>query len=289
MKQDSSVRKNKFYSISNITDSMPKSYKKILAFVQENQDVISNMSITQLANKLQLDAATITRFCQSLGFSGYGNFKFFLKHNADSYVFEKSETFQESDSSKDTMEKVKNFYMQSIKEVVELLDPMQVEFAVRKICSAKTVHLYAQGGNITSAYYAQFVFWQMGIPCYVFTDPGLALPAASHLSKDDVAIGMCLSGSAKIVVDAMKIAKKNKATTIGIIGFPDSPIGNMADILLSYNSRVPDNIQYIPLAFICDLTVLGIIQAAATTKHLNSLSDYADNVSSVTRYNRYAP
>lgn len=107
------------------------------------------------------------------------------------------------------------------------------------------------------------------------------------LTRDDVAIGMCLSGSAKIVVDAMRIAKKNKATTIGIIGFPDSPLGEISDIHLSFNARVPDNIQYIPLAFICDLTILGILQAVTTAKNRKALSDQIGNVSSVTRYNRY--
>ena len=279
---------SKFCNISSLTESMPKSYKKILSFIQSNQDAVSAMSITQLARKLDVDVATITRFCQSIGFSGYANLKYSLKH--DDIFFEPKKTqelFDPTDSVKDTMDKVKYFYTKAIKDVIELLNPSEIELAAQKICTASKVHLYAQGGNITSAYYAQFVFWQMGIPCYVFTDPGLALPSANHLTRDDVAIGMCLSGSAKIVVDAMRIAKRNKATTIGIIGFPDSPLGELADIHLSFNARVPDNIQYIPLAFICDLTVLGILQAVTTAKNRKNLSDQIGNVSSVTRYNRY--
>ena len=280
--------KSKFCNISSLTESMPKSYKKIFSFIQSNQDAVSAMSITQLARKLNVDVATITRFCQSIGFSGYANLKYSLKHDDAFFESEKTqEPFDPADSVKDTMDKVKYFYIKAIKDVVELLNPGEIELAAQKICTASKVHLYAQGGNITSAYYAQFVFWQMGIPCYVFTDPGLSLPSANHLTRDDVAIGMCLSGSAKIVVDAMRIAKKNKATTIGIIGFPDSPLGEISDIHLSFNARVPDNIQYIPLAFICDLTILGILQAVTTAQNRKALSDQIGNVSSVTRYNRY--
>ena len=134
--------KSKFFNISSLTESMPKSYKKIFSFIQTNQDAVSAMSITQLARKLNVDVATITRFCQSIGFSGYAILKYSLKHDDAFFESEKTqEPFDPADSVKDTMDKVKYFYKKAIKDQVELINPCEKELAAQKICTASKVHL----------------------------------------------------------------------------------------------------------------------------------------------------
>lgn len=273
--------------ISSSFDPMPKSYRKLAKFILENPSLLETMSITQLSKKLSVDPATVTRFCQYIGFKGYSELRYSLKHDIVTPIKENPDIFHEQEDSAIILKRVKEFYQQTVGEVIDLLEPKKVERAALELVRAQKVHIYAQGGNITSANYFQFSLWQMGISCYVFTDPGLALPSAGNLTEKDVAIGLTLSGNAKIVVDAMRAAKKRRATTIGICGFSASHLGRLADILFSFNSRVHDNIPYIPLAFISDLAVIGALQAVLIGKFSKELEERILDVSAITKFNRY--
>jgi DNA-binding MurR/RpiR family transcriptional regulator len=56
--------------------------------------------------------------------------------------------------------------------------------------------------------------------------------AASHLTENDVAIGISHSGSSKDVVEALGLAKEAGASTICITNFGKSPILKKSDITL---------------------------------------------------------
>lgn len=51
----------------------------ILQYVHDHSDNISSISIQQFANELNYSTSTILRFCRKLGFSGFSEFKYFLK------------------------------------------------------------------------------------------------------------------------------------------------------------------------------------------------------------------
>ena len=55
---------------------------------------------------------------------------------------------------------------------------------------------------------------------------------ASHLTKDDVAIGVSHSGSSIDIVYALKLARQQGATTICITNHGNSPVTKHSDICL---------------------------------------------------------
>ncbi|MEL7649162.1 MAG: MurR/RpiR family transcriptional regulator [Sedimentibacter sp.] len=281
---------NKFDQLCNISDSfdsMPRTYKKIVTYLRTHDSEVYNLSITQLARKLNIDSANITRFCQQLGYSGYSDFRFSLKHNIASNLVNSTNIFQESDNISETLKKTKIIYQQMIGDVFDLLDPKIIEYAAQKIYKAKKVYVYTQDGNITAAQFAQFLFWQIGIPCYTFSDPNLALTSAAHISHEDVAIGIAFSGDAKLTVDAIEIAKSHHAAIIAITGFNTSKLAKISDVLLCYNSRIPDDIRCIPVAFICEVAIIGSLQASIINLHHDELTNYLGHSVSITQNNRY--
>lgn len=276
-------------NIRSLYESMPKSYKKIVSYLRSHDSELDNLSITQLAKKLDIDSANVTRFCQYLGYKGYSDFKFSIKHNIASNLNHSPNIYQAEDSIADTLIKTKTIYQQMIGDVFGMLDPKVIERAAQRIFKAKKVHIYAQDGNITVAQFAQFLFWQIGIPCYIFSNPNLALTTASHMSREDVAIGIAFSGDAKMTVDAIQIAKEHHATIITITGFSSSKLAKMSDIVLSFNSRVPDDLRFIPVAFICEVAILGALQAAIINKYHDELAHYLGHAVTITQSNRYEP
>ena len=85
---------------------------------------------------------------------------------------------------------------------------------------------------------------------------------ASHLTKDDVAIGISHSGSSKDIVEALKIARKNGATTISITNKGKSPIVKESNITLFTAS---DETSY---------SILGLNSRIAQLAIINSIYYY---------------
>ena len=55
---------------------LPKQQKKLANYILNHQDEVIRSSITMLSHKTGIAASTITRFCQSLSYSGFSEMKF---------------------------------------------------------------------------------------------------------------------------------------------------------------------------------------------------------------------
>ena len=69
------MENNIFYKIDTKYDSLSKTFKIIADFVKENYTVLSFLSVKELTEKTGVSAASITRFAQEIGFSGYPAFQ----------------------------------------------------------------------------------------------------------------------------------------------------------------------------------------------------------------------
>lgn len=288
MTDDNKMNKiDELCNIRSTSENMPKSYQKIMEYLKEHTSDFDSLSITQLARKIKVDPANITRFCQSLGFSGFSDFKFSMKHNITSTAVSHTSTFLKEDSTAETLRKVQIAYQQLIGEVFDLLDSNSIERAAQKIFQAGIVHIYSQDGNMMAAQFAQFIFWQIGIRSYIFSDVNLALTSAAHLKRGDVALGIAFSGDAKMTVDAIEIAKEHHATIISICGFSTSLLAKAADISLCCNAKIPDDLRYMPIELIGEIAIVSAIQSSIINKYHNELECYFKSSITTIQNNRY--
>jgi DNA-binding MurR/RpiR family transcriptional regulator len=73
---------------------------------------------------------------------------------------------------------------------------------------------------------------QLGINANAFLDSQMQFISASLLTDADVGIAICHSGTKRLTVEALKLAKASGATTICITSHPASPVAEVADIKL---------------------------------------------------------
>ena len=69
------------YRISETYSNMSKGQKKIARYFVEHQSDMCKLSITQLAQKLNVTPSAITRFCQALNYKGFSELKFYVGKN----------------------------------------------------------------------------------------------------------------------------------------------------------------------------------------------------------------
>lgn len=249
---------NPIFRIQDSNDSMPKTYRKIANYILENPDSPARFTISQLAKKMGVYPSSITRFCQFLGYSGYPQFKYSAAQRSD-HLIQHISAIDDTDSLAEIKQKLLTNYNQGLEKVMQALTPQIMDQVVSLLLQSNRVYFFSHGGSSTSAQLGQILLMQIGIPTSSFTEISLAAMAAMQLKQGDVAIGISSSGNAKTPVDALQIARRKGATTIGISGFSNTHLAYYSDILLCYNLDVEDT-RLMHVSRICETAVLGIIQ-----------------------------
>jgi len=221
-------------NIKILYDEMGKAEKRIADWIFENPGKIISLSIVELAELCNCSEATIVRFSKRLGLSGYQELKISLASEGGGSSISSSIT--EDDSPFTMYEKICNDVYMSFEMTKKSLNPQALELACRKISRANKVVIFGLGNSASIATDASHKFLRAGLNCVAYSDNHMQVIAASHLTENDVVIGISHSGSSKDIVDALKIAKEHNATTIAITNSGKSPIIKQSDIVLATSS-----------------------------------------------------
>ncbi|EOR22228.1 MurR/RpiR family transcriptional regulator [Cytobacillus oceanisediminis] len=211
--------------------------KKIADYILENPEKIIHSTINELAEDLGVADATVFRFCKRIGFKGYQAMKIALASEVIEPIQQIHEEISENDSVKTVTEKVFKSNVRTLENTLEILNGHSIEKAVEFLLQANRVEFYGTGGSAVIAMDAFHKFVRTGIKAFSFVDSHFQLMSSSQLSENDVAVIISHSGTNKDTINIMKTAKNNGAKTIGITGYPKSPIAQNADVALFTSSE----------------------------------------------------
>ena len=241
-------------------NSLSKKQKKIARYIFTHRDEVINHSIGTIAKKIGTSPATVTRFCQALSFKGFSELKVFMEKNfVSSSIIETP--INSDDSTSVIIQQLQTSAQNVITDTLRTLSPEVLQDTVNTILSANTINLYGQSGGSISAMYAQQLFLRVGVLSQALNDSVDMHIAASTLKRGDVAIGFGYSGEGRSVVNALSAAKENGAKVIAITANPKSTMAKLANHVLLYSYNIPDDIRYLHLGSICEIGILGAIQA----------------------------
>ena len=242
--------------IKMLYNEMGKAEKQIADWIMENPGKIISLSIIELAEQCKCGEATIVRFSKRLALGAYQELKISLASEGGGSQI--STSISREDSAHTIYEKVCNDIYLSLEKTKNSLKPEAIENAAQKICKAKKIVLFGLGNSASVATDASHKFLRAGLNAVAYSDNHMQVIAASHLSKDDVVVGISHSGSSKDIVEALKLAREHGATTIAITNSGKSPILKQSDIVLSTTA---DETQYNILALNSRIVQLAIIDS----------------------------
>ncbi len=248
-------------------------------------DTIVMRSAQELAEKTNTSSATVVRFCRRLGFDGFSEFKYSYQ-NPFTASLRGNVPINESDSVKSVLKKVGTFSKNAIDDVVSVMsENEELERAIEAIERAKKTVFFAEGGSGGIAISAANALCNVGIPCDAVTDGYTQVVTASFLGKNDVAIGICHRGDIIDIIQALDVAKRRGATTIGIVGRLDSPIMKHTDIALFAGTKSisPNDVSS---QRICELFMISVLQCALFNKNFERLSPQVKSVKKYTKVKR---
>lgn len=208
---------------SVFTKSERRFYEYLIEHIQE----IIYMSVTELADRLDMGESTILRFCRKVGFEGYQDFKLTIAHHQGGTRVEENLS---EDKSLNTI--VADSLIGAIKKASMLIDDAVLHQALTMINQANRVLFYGVGSSGVAALEAKHRFMRLGRKYDAFTDSHFMMMMSSTLGPGDLVIGFSLSGGTKDTVDACEKAREFGSNVIAVTSYLRSPLTKVADLTI---------------------------------------------------------
>lgn len=141
-----SVSLSSIEKIRAASRGLPPKLKGIAEHITSEPGDIIHLSIVELAKKTASSEATIFRLCKRLGFEGFQDLKIAIAQEIDQtkpdYV---DEEMSLDDDTAVFMQKVFQANISALKDSFQLLNPEDVEKAIKIIHEAKRLEFYGSG------------------------------------------------------------------------------------------------------------------------------------------------
>ncbi|MGD2164015.1 MAG: MurR/RpiR family transcriptional regulator [Anaerolineae bacterium] len=194
-------------------DDLTPSFRKLADFMLQNQLDAAFMTATELADRLGVDAATVVRFAQELGYTGFRE----LSKEIQGVV--RSELKASYTADLDTAEDLQLFrsLLGNEGHNLELAqDRMseQVNALLPTLLSADTIWVVGQGLCLHLAGLFASALREIGLPAVnVSTDPLGAALNLKEIGRSDLLVGLSLSGMDLDTANVVRFARNRGART----------------------------------------------------------------------------
>ena len=211
--------------------------KKVADYILAHSRETLEYTVTELAEHADVSDATVVRFCRSVGYKGYQDLKIKLAQDAIAPRKHLNTVLDEADTPEQITEKIIRSEIRVLEETMNILDMKELEAAAEAIRTARKVYFFGSGGSILVAQDAMHKFLKIGVQSIVQMDVDIQAMESALLEKGDVAIGISHSGTNRNVIECLKNARANGATTIALTTYGKSPIQKHCDYLLMTSTQ----------------------------------------------------
>ncbi len=250
---------------------MPAAMVKIATFLLEQPAAPLDLSITELGKKAGTSAATVTRFCRLLGYSGYVPFRVAVASDIgrgtaqESWRADIGRAIGPSDPPEQVLRTLLLAQTMSLKATADGISLEQVATVARAIADCRHLDIYGIGGSGVMAAEMAGRLYRIGIPVYAWPEIHDALTSAAMPREGSVALAVSNTGRTDETIEALSLARSSGAFTVAITGSATSPLAAVADVHLT--AYAPDGyLQPDDLAakhaqlFVLDLLYLLVAQ-----------------------------
>ena len=236
--------------------------QRVADYILANYEAVQHQSQNEIAQAASVSDATVTRFCQSIGCTGFRDFRIRFAQSLAVSLQYLSPSKMDSDSVNGDSELI-DYVFRSVVNLLTLarnqIDTDSISLAVEVIAAAERIVFFGVGGN-SSNVAAEGVnrFFRLGIPSECHSDGYFQRMIASTLDEGDVVIVISSSGVPAELLDSVAIASQYKAKTISITK-KESPLSMATDIAIELVLPEEKDIYKPTASRVVYLTILDIL------------------------------
>lgn len=208
---------------------------KVADYLLEHPHAPLNLSIGELAKRAGTSAATVTRFCRMIGYSGYVPLRvsvatdFGRSTARDSWKTDIAREFGPGDAPADVLSTLINAHSRTLQETASAINISVVSEISRRIATSRQVEIYGIGGSAMLAEELRARLYGIGVNAHCWSEVHLGLASAAIQGPDCVAIGISNTGRTEETIQMLAEARRAGCLTVAITNNPASPMSEAAD------------------------------------------------------------
>ena len=220
--------------IRNERPNMSKSFAKLADFLLDSYVRSAFMTASELAQELDLDAATVVRFAQHLGYKGFPQLQREIRERVMGDLLVKPEQAKVAESVPGVVANAMSELSFALEQTRISLDTDAVAQLVEKIGAARRIVILAENPAQAAAYNLVHFLEQGGFPIYIARSGVADLARTVHTATtQDLILALEVSGQAPYIAGALDEARKKGQPTAAILGAASLASARAAEVVLA--------------------------------------------------------
>ena len=214
-------------------DTLSPKQRQLARFFLDNEDMIAFASANDIAERAGASAATVVRFCRTLGYEGFTDLQAAIRTRFPQYrtmVQKMADRMANGGLSDDLPRRVAQANSQNIQESLNQISDKTLSAAVEAMIQARHIHIFASGLSAAAAVLAEHALISLGLSARAClngrTNQALEL---SLITSHDLVIVISIWRYLRDTIDAAKTAHAIGATCIALTDSPVAPTAAIAD------------------------------------------------------------
>ncbi len=213
---------------------MSRSFAKLADFLLDSYIEAAFMTASELAHSLDLDAATVVRFSQFLGYSGFPELQREIRERVKANLLIRPKQAEIPETTQGIVSKAMQEVILALEQTRLTLDTEAMERLVERVAQVRRTVVLAEGPAQPTAYSLNHYLEQGGFQVYI-ARTGLADLArtVNTATPQDLFLALEVEGKSPYIARALAEARARGISTAAIVGAPSLASARAADIVLA--------------------------------------------------------
>lgn len=226
-----------------VDDTTGRASERIAALVASTPERIASMSITALAALAETTPATVSRYAQRLGYSGYPSMRTAIatengRASGSAWEHDIGGSIGPDDPADRIVTALAAAQMRAVRAAAQSIDLDGVTRLADDIATASRVHILGEWADAVPAEELYNRLLRIGRPVWMHRSGLEAKVGASLLAPGDVALLVCRDGTGADGAAFLAAADERGAHTALLTGEPSEPLAAAARTVLDSGTRV---------------------------------------------------
>lgn len=223
---------NTLARLRGFINSLSPSEKRVGQVVLDNPEEVIHLTLAEIADRAQVSDATVVRFCRSIGYEGWLEFRIELTRAIPHSPQLIHKDISADDAVQVIFRKVIQGSIQALESTLAVLDQAALEKAVTLLLEARTILIVGVGTSGPIAHEMFNRLLRLGLDCKVQTDSYLQVMQLALLTPADALVVISQTGDSYDPRRTAEEAMHKGIPVICITGNSLSPLAQSASVVL---------------------------------------------------------
>lgn len=271
--------------IQEYYDTLTPGYRKLADFIVNNTLDAAFLTATELARRVKVDPATVVRFSQEIGYSGYRELSREVKRFVRDQITTTYHAAAGAEAEAELLRAILGNAEQQLQRF-EVTDVPTLAEALKVLAAAPHIWTTGEYADYDLAHYlAKMIFSGIGVPATAFHSNITETAAAViQMKAGDVLLALNFGLPGLDTGYAVQVAREKGVRTVCISGSGTSLPARLAEISVKASLKSPVTVQ----SFSLSLLLTGVVWEALASLHGEKTSetfvDIFDNMGQLIEY-----